>query len=178
MADFDSSAAVFRGKPGQLLKLINLGKELPEAWTQRDRSAILRHQLSAPVAFDLKCLVLDLTEEQLRDKAFSDAAALGVKTFSELFQNTQPPLTLLKLGKAFFKEKAGPSSDRLPQQEVAYLLYLLSLAVARLRLNSSITSLTVPELLRGLDWAISQDWTDDSTRALFSQARDNLAAAA
>src|SRR5438094_1930275 len=105
MADFDSSAAVFKGGAEQLLKIITVGETLPEMWTDRDRSVILQHQLSAPLCFDSK--THDAAAQSQGEKALKEATTLGLKSFRDLFQHPQPPLPLLRLAKDFFKEKAG-----------------------------------------------------------------------
>src|SRR6266478_8764942 len=154
MPDFDSAVAVFKSSPEQLLKLMNLGEQLPEAWKERDRPDMLRHIRAAPLETELKATVGDE----------NSGAAAGIKTFDDLFQHPQPPLKLLQLAKDFFKTKAGAGANRRPDQAVAYLLYLLTIVTARVRLRVSISSLTDVELLPGVDWALAQTWLDEESR--------------
>ncbi len=165
MPDFDSTAAVFKSGPEQLLKIMNLDKELPGAWKERDRPQMLRHTMAAPLEAELKAIVGDSNL----------AASAGIKTFEELFQHPQPPLKLLQLAKDFFKAKAGAGANRRPDQEVAYMFYLLTIVTARVRLRVSISSLTDVELLPALDWALSQTWLDESARMPFLKGRQILA---
>ena len=174
MPEFDSSAAVFRSGAGQLLKIISLGEPTAQAWNGQDRSAMLRHQLSAPLAFDLAGLLTNAKQSENARSVLSDSASSGIKTFGDLFRHSQPPLAVLKLAKDFFKAKAGPGASRTPQQQVAYSLYLLSIVVARTRLIVSITQLSDQELLPGVDWALNQAWVDECARAHLSEARDLL----
>src|SRR5947209_880702 len=121
MPEFDSATAVFKSSPEQLLKIMNLGEQLPEAWKERDRPDMLRHIRAAPLEAELKAL----------DAGKNLRASAGIKNFGELFQHSQPPLKLLHLAKEFFKAKAGAGANRRPDQEVAYLLYLLTIVTAR-----------------------------------------------
>jgi hypothetical protein len=161
MPDFDSTAAVFKSGPAQLLKIMNLDKELPGAWKEPDRPQMLRHTMTAALEAELKTKVGD----------GNLGPSAGIKTFQELFQHPQPPLKLLQLAKDFFKAKAGAGANRRPDQEVAYLLYLLTIVTARVRLGVSVSSLTDLELLPGLDWALAQTWLDRGSHQLFSEAR-------
>ena len=50
----DSVQKVLESGPGPLSRIINLdGAALPE-WREQDLRAMLRHQLAAPLAFDLR----------------------------------------------------------------------------------------------------------------------------
>ena len=140
---------------------MNLGEELPGAWKERDRPQMLRHIRTAPLEVELRAKIGD-----------GDlGSSIGIKTFGDLFEHSQPPLELLQLAKDFFKEKAGAGANRRPEQEVAYLLYLLTIVTARVRLAVSITQLSDQELLPGVDWALSQTWVDVESSKLFSEAR-------
>src|SRR5205823_4639641 len=97
-----------------------------------DRPDMLRHITAASLEAELKTTAGD---GNLGPPA-------GIKTFGELFQHPQPPLKLLQLVKDLFKAKAGAGANRRPEQEVAYLLYLLTIVTARLRLGILISSLT------------------------------------
>ena len=54
MANFDSLQAVFKSRAEQLSKIMSLDETTPDAWTEEDLPAMLRHQMSAPLEFDLR----------------------------------------------------------------------------------------------------------------------------
>ena len=104
----------------------------------------------------------------------AEAAAAGIKTFEELFHHGQPPLGLLKRTKEFFKAMASRAQKDSPEHRLAYVLYLLSIAVARIRLGEKITNLTDEELLECIEWAEKQAWLDERTRELLVATRCQL----
>jgi hypothetical protein len=164
MANFESSKAVFESGAEQLSKLMNWDEASPEHWTEEDLPAMLRHQLAAPLAFDLSTLELSQTEEAAREQTLSQAAASKIRTFQDLLQHPRPPVALFHWAKDFFKQQAGTSAKRRPEQEVAYLLYLLSILMPRIRLGASITKLSDADLLKAMKWATSRKWLDAKTR--------------
>ena len=105
-----------------------------------------------------------------RAEILEGARRLGVVTFRDLFVHPKPPLRLLKLAKNLFKHQSGASSERRPEQQVAYVLYLLTILAARERCGESITRLTEAEVLRSADWAASREWVDAGTKTLLGQA--------
>ena len=54
--------------------------------------------------------------------------------------------------------------------EVASVLYLLAIVVARRRCGRQISGLDAESLRYGLDWAQRQPWLDEATRGLFREA--------
>jgi hypothetical protein len=176
MPDANLSSAVFKTSAERLSKIMGLQETTPETWSDKDLPALLRHQMSAPLEFDLRSLALGKSESDAREKTVSAAAASRIKTFRDLFEHPQPPLALLKWGKDFFKQQAGPSARRRPDQEVAYLVYLLCIVTARVRLGTRITELTDAELLKGLTWALRRNWLDATTREWCGWARNALEA--
>ena len=176
MAEFNSSEAVLRSSTGQLAKIMNLDEGTPDAWSEEDLAAMLRHQLAAPLEFDLGGLKPTGSRAKERYKVLNEAAALGIRTFQDLFRHPRPPLAVLRITKDFFKVRAGPADERRPEQEVAYLIYLLTISAARARTGQTITSLSDSELLRGVEWAASRKWADEETVALFGMVREKLLA--
>jgi hypothetical protein len=166
MANTDSSEAVFRSDARQLSKIMNLDEATPDAWTDQDLVAMLRHQLAAPLESDLSRLELRKSEEKTRDETLGKATSAQVRTFQDLFEHPRPPLALVRWAKEFFKQQAGASENRRPEQEVAYLLYLLSILISRVRLSTRISKLSDADLRHGLKWAVSREWLDEQTRKL------------
>lgn len=173
MADFDSSRAVFKSSATKLSKIMNLDVTKDDAWSERDLPGMLRHQLSAPLEFDLSRSPPSKSSESISD-GLSAAGAGRIKTFKDLLEHPKPPLAVLKATKDFFKRQAGASLKRRPEQEVAYLMYLLLIVVARVRLETPITKLNDAELLKGIRWALDLKWVDERTRAMLAEANEAL----
>jgi len=170
MANFDSSAAVFKSSVEQLSRIMNLDEARPGDWSLRDLPAMLRHQLSAPLEFELSRLPASKSPQTMRDGTLSG-------TFRDLFEHPKPPLAVLKATRDLFKGQAGTSAKRRPEQEVAYLMYLLAILIAQVRLGTSITKLCDADLLKGIRWSLKQQWVDERTRALLAKADETLRAA-
>ena len=153
---------------------MNLGEAAAGEWNEQDLSAMLRHRLSAPLDFDGGSLEPKGSRDKGRYRILSEAAALGIRTFHDLFRHPRPPLTVLRITKDFFKVRAGSAAERRPEQEVDYLIYLLSIFAARVRTGHTITKLSDSELLRGVEWAATRKWADEETVALLGMVRQKL----
>jgi hypothetical protein len=176
MQNVDPAQAVFRSDAEQLSKILSLNESTGDAWTERDLPAMLRHQLAAPLQLDLSSLELRPSEMATRDHTLKEAAGSGIRTFQDLLEHPRPPLAPLNWAKNFFKQQAGPSLPRRPEQEVAYVLYLLSILVARIRLQTRISKLSNADLLKGIDWAADRKWLDMKTREMCRLAQKALRA--
>jgi hypothetical protein len=172
----NAAEAVLRSEARRLSRIVNLDEATPEAWSEQDQAAMLRHQMSAPLEFDLGGLKPTGSRARERYKVLNEAAALGIRTFRDLFRHPRPPLAVLRITKDFFKVRAGPADERRPEQEVAYLIYLLTISAAQARTGQTITSLSDSELLRGVEWAANRKWADEETVALFGMVREKLTA--
>ena len=158
--------------PGLLAKMMGLDAEVARVWRPEELAAILRHQLSAPVEFDLPGLGPGAARKL---KFLSSAQGLLVKSFADLFHHPHPPVDLLELTKQFAKAHIDRSDSALPR-EIALVLYYGSIAVALLRCGQRITELDDSSLCNGIKWAIGQPWVDESTRGLFLGAQECLSA--
>jgi hypothetical protein len=158
-----------KGHPRLLSELLDpsqLGKRI---WRASELEAILKHQMSAPVGFDLG----DMETGRAKTlRTVSAAEGLLLQSFKNLFSHPCPPVELLVLTKDFAKRHWGHPESLLPA-EIAKVLYLASIVVAMLRCHRRITSLKDRALKKGLEWAIGQQWLDEPTRSLF---REGLAA--
>jgi integrase len=163
MVKFDSSEAVFRSDARQLLKIMNLDEATPDAWNGQDLAAMLRHQLAAPLAFDLSSVEMEGAEARRRDRTLTGAAKERITNFEDLLFHREPPIELLILSKEFFKRRLQECKKDSPEWNVAYLLYLLSILAARDR-ASKISSLTWSELREGMKWALQRRWMNEKTR--------------
>ena len=157
MVNSNAAAAILRSEARRLSKILHLDETTPDDWSQADQAAMLRHQMSAPLDFDLGGRKLTGSRVRERYQVLHEAAALGVRTFQDLFRHPGPPLAVLRITKDFFKVRAGPADERRPEQEVAYLMYLLTISAARVRTGQTITSLSGSELLRGVEVNINRN---------------------
>lgn len=146
----------------QLLDPSELGKRI---WRSSELEAILKHQLTSSVGFDLGELEKGLAR---RLRTASAAEGLLLQNFKDLFQHQCPPVELLVLTKDFAKRHLGHPESPLPQ-EIARVLYLASITVAMIRCHRRISSLGDAAIRSGLEWAIGQQWLDEATRSLFRE---------
>jgi hypothetical protein len=142
-----------------------------QMWEPEELGEILRHQLSAPLKFDLlgvdQPLVRRLYSEWTPDPP--------VETFRDLLSHPSPPVEILDLTKQFAKASRTHSEGTLPE-EVATVLHLLSVSAALIRCGRRITRLSDDGLRYSLDWAIAQPWVDKASRSLLERGRRALGA--
>lgn len=134
----------------------------PRAWNAEELGALLRHQLSAPVQFDLSQLNKGAPA---RLAMLADAQQLLLKSFSDLFRHPNPPLELLKIVKNFAKAGGSHPDSSLPE-EVAYVLYYAAIIVARMSCGKRITKLDDATLRRCIELTLAKPWLDESMQAL------------
>jgi hypothetical protein len=157
--------------PARLAELLQVSDGDQELWRPEDLAAILRHQLSIPIEFDLGSLPR-VTAGRLRLAAHSKGLLL--KSFADLLSHGNPPLELLRLTKQFAKANRNQPESPLPT-EVATVLYYASIAAALVHRQKRITKLSNDDLRDGFDWALQQTWVDDTLRPLFENGLKRLA---
>jgi hypothetical protein len=86
-----------------------------------------------------------------------------------LFRSSTPPLELLKLSKKFFKSKVPDASSGNPEQKLAYLFYVLSIVVAKVRNGARISNLTEGQLLKAIESMLKRPWVDNEIRDWLAQ---------
>lgn len=170
MSDFDSSAALTKGRAKELAALIHTGDESSPLWGANELAALFRHQMSAPMLMDLGSLD-PRTGEQL--KSIAAAQGLLLSSFADLFNHSAPPLQLLQMVKDFAKANMDHPESGLPR-EIATALYYTSIAAALVRLDARISQLPDADLQRGLARVQEQKWLDDKTKALLAGALEKL----
>ena len=170
MSEFDSSAALTKGRAQELAALMSTSDESSPLWGADELAALFRHQMSAPVLVDLGSFD-PRTAAQL--KALTEAQGLLLSSFADLFNHPTPPLPLLQLVKDFAKANMDQPESGLPR-EIATALYYLSIAAALLRLDKRISQLPDADLQRGLHWVQEQRWLDDATKGLVAAALKKL----
>jgi hypothetical protein len=157
--------------PGRLASLVDLDPTSERMWTPEELGAILRHQLSVPVQFELGEAAPDLFKTLQKN-----ASAQGAKitSYADLLNHPSPPIELLLLLKDFAKAAASHPDSALPSA-VAKVLYYLTISVALLRHNRRITSMSDTDLQSSLRWALNLPWVEPPQRALLEQALGRIA---
>jgi hypothetical protein len=166
MSEFDSSAALFKGRAKQLSALMASGEERGPLWRPDELAAIFQHQMSAPVLMDLGSFD-PRTATQL--KALTAAQGLLLSSFADLFNHSNPPIQLLQMVKDSAKTNLDHPESGLPK-EIATALYYASIAAALVRLDKRISQLPDADLDRGLRLTREQPWLDEGTRSLLAEA--------
>jgi len=155
----ETNDRIFKAKPGRLACLLDLTETATQPWRTQELSAILKHQLSAPIESDL-------AQEAASENG--SAHRVNMRTFGDLLHHPAPPIELLRSVKDFAKANRNHPGSALPN-EIASLLYFTSIAVARERCSRRITSLSEKELQAGIAWALAQDWVDSRTKSLLRE---------
>ena len=167
MADSDSSQAVFKSSARQLAKIMNLDETTPEVWSDQDLAAMFRHQMSAPLRFDLTSLEMKAAKAAARNETIASAAKEHMKSFKDLLFHHEPPMGLLRLSKDFFKRRIKACKKGSPEWQIAYLFYLLSILATGSR-AARLSNLMPGDLRRAIRWALDQVWVDARTKQLLS----------
>src|SRR5262249_25639010 len=118
-------------------------------WSTRDLEDMLRHQLAAPLHLALGPLSAEVSHELRTAQARQSVSVM--MTLGELLQHEEPALELLQLVKRFAKLCRKNPENPLPA-EIVMFLYYVSITVALVRRNESISDLAPPSLMRGLTW--------------------------
>jgi hypothetical protein len=173
MSEFDSAGTLSKSPPKSLAAFLAAGEERARLWQPEELGAIFRHQMSAPILVDLGGFD---PATAARLKTLSHAQGLLLKSFLDLLAHPVPPVELLTLTKEFAKGNMDQPDSSLPN-EVAAVLYYLSIAAAYVRLGRRISQLNDAELRRGLEWAKGKPWVEPQLQRLLEEALQKLAQA-
>jgi hypothetical protein len=135
-------------------------------WSRAELAAVLRHQLSAPIEYDLGALPAGAAQMA---RFTASTRGLLLKSLADLFNHPNPPLELLNLTRKFAKAHRNQPDSPLPA-EISTLLYYASTAAALVRCQRRITSLDDDALREGFAWAAGLDWIDEPLVSLFTAA--------
>src|SRR4051812_49312419 len=116
---------MYQTHPRSLATLLDVGGRDPNFWMPEELKDVLRHQLQAPLLFDLKTV-----DREVRAAADGPASLPGWKrptperapevappaSFGDLLQHPRPPLELLRLTKEFAKASDSRSDNPLPPE--------------------------------------------------------------
>ena len=159
-----------RCAPERLAELMDadLGGHGP--WDPDELGAFLRHQLNVPVPFDLSRF-----DEGAADglKTQCQTEGLLLKSLTELFSHSHPPVELLELTKRYAKACRQDLDSPVPE-EIAAVLYFASVGVALVKCHERITTLDDDALTKGIEQVLDWPWLEPSLRPLLQQALDQI----
>ena len=157
---------VEKSRAQSLAEVLEMGVDDRPLWRPGELSAILKHQLSAPLELDLAFG----GPAPPRHSPAGPGQGPAIESFRDLLHHPNPPIELLESTKEFAKACRARPDAPLPD-EIATILYLLAIVAATTRCRRRITKLDDQSLLRKLDWAVGQPWVDESTRALLREGQ-------
>ncbi len=155
--------------PARLSAMFELGETL-RPWQANELAAVLRHQLTAPVEFDVT--MMD-PGSAARLKTLAQAQRLLVSNISDLLHHRHPPIELLEMLKEFARSHRQHPDSPLPA-EISTLLYYSAILVARWRCDRRISDLDDAVLGRGVEALIRCSWLDETTRTLLREGLAEL----
>jgi hypothetical protein len=154
--------AVFESKATWVAQMMDVDEGDQGLWNRDELEAMFRHQLAAPLEFDFGLLGPSSVRQLESLRSVEDPP---IHSFADLLNHPRPPIELLKITKEFAKSCRSRSDCRLPD-EIATMLYVLSILVAMTRCSQRISKLDDQYLDHMADWAREQSWIDDATRSL------------
>lgn len=134
-------------------------------WSPAELGAILRHQLSAPLEYDLRTIAPG-GQRAIDQMTAAISTGPRPKNFADLIAHPNPPLDLLTLMKDF--SRAGRENGTLPP-EVGTSLYYVAILLAQFRCNTRITQLDDAALRKGLQWTASLPWLTDEMKKIVNE---------
>ncbi len=158
---------------GSIARMLLLGKGgHTRLWRDDELQSICRHQLAAPIEFDLDSL--PLRPAQGKQVAMTCAAQnLLIRSFADLLHHPHPPVELLEMIRQYAKACRADPEGALPP-EVASVLYYAAILVAQMRCQTRIGSLGDDALKAGTRKLLSYAWLDQPMRGLFEEGLKHL----
>ena len=134
-------------------------------WQPPELADLLQHQWDAPLEADLG----ELPPGRARLlKRLCEAEHLLLKSYGELFSHPLPPIEVLEMIKDYAKRHLARPNLELPE-EMAMVLYVLSVVVARLRCGKRITSQSDEAVRKNIETMLSEPWITDSVAMLLRE---------
>ena len=128
--------------------------EQRRTWHPQELGAILEHQWNAPLAADLGGLPPERAQFLTK---LCDADRLLLKSYGDIFGHPMPPIELLEMVKDYAKRNMAGADKELPE-DIAKLLYVLSVVVARVRCGKRITSQEDEAVRKNIEAVLIQPW--------------------
>jgi hypothetical protein len=158
-----------QANPEGLSRLLQLEESSGERWQQNDVAEILRHQLAAPLEFDLGAAGPTVAQSVRRLSGSDDRR---ITSFADLLRHPCPPVELLDYAKQFFKPGPDGLHPSLPI-EVATVLYYAVIATG-IRCGRRVSSLDDGAMRQGFAWAIRQPWLAVDLVPVFREGLERL----
>ena len=153
--------------PRALSRLLDLDGQFSAEWTEDELSGILKHQLAAPLTFDLESVAPDIEDQLQQINADQETP---IETFADVLFHAQAPLELTVLIKEFAKQQRDANCLT---DQIASLLYVATNCAALRNGDRSVSSLDDPSLLKNIQQLLSFSWLDNRTRlSLEGTAKD------
>lgn len=149
---------------------MKLNEDEHASWSPAELGAVLRHQLAAPLEYDLRTIV-DGGERTIMAMAAATTVGPSPKTFGDMIRHQSPPLDLLNVMKDFARN--GRDNGSLPA-EVGTVLYYTAIVLGVVRHQTRITKLDDHALRKGVEWSLGQPWIDESVRQILGEAVEKL----
>lgn len=168
MGSSETDQTMFFSRPEGLARILSLDDEAGPLWDPAEMKAMWLHQLAAPLEADLGAMTMVNNAQAAALKNFAG------KTFKDLLSHAEPPMALLELAKEFAKQTLKDSDEK-QLKEIASVLYYAAYAVALTRCGKSLGSLQGHHLVSGFSWGLERPWLDETTKALLTVARKQVA---
>jgi hypothetical protein len=146
-----------------LSELLDVRAPGTHAWPESDLRAMLEHLLIAPLPLALG-IRPGHVESLLKGANLAATFSLG-----DLFEEANPPVSLLRLVKDIFKTGANDPCSSLPG-DLLLLLYYAVVALARVRGVGGVSSIKSEALDRGLRWGSDRPWVTAPLKSLLQGA--------
>ena len=157
-------------RPRSLAGLMKLTGDEPASWSPAELGAILRHQLAAPLEYDLRTIAPG-GEQTISNMTATIKTGPRPKSFGDLIRHPHPPVELLGLMKDFARQ--GRDDGTIPA-EVGTALYYAAIVLGVLRHNTRITKLDDHSLRKGIEWTMGLPWIDESLKQIFAEGLAKL----
>jgi len=152
-----------------LLALLKLSGEGEQVFEARELTAVMTHELRAPIH-----LALGSYADELRQMVQRLPVGTQIpRSLEDLLGQARPIPELLGLVKRFAKSCCGPENGALPR-ELGLAIYYLTIAAGRTRCGVRLSDLSNEALAGGLSWCREQKWLDEPLRSLVNQAMTTL----